>query len=285
MLQTTTERHKVADPTLPKLMVVERTRRETADTFTMALVEPDYATTMTFQPGQFNMVGLPGIGEVPISISGSPHSAREIVHTIREVGDVTKALARLKPGAQVMIRGPFGTAWPMDRARGYDVVLVTGGIGLAPLRPVIYSVMRNRARYGRFILLYGARTPEDVLFRKELREWRSHFDFDLQVTVDRAPNTWRNNVGLVTALIPRAPFDPNETVAMVCGPEIMIRYTAQELMKRGVASDNIFLSMERNMKCGLGLCGHCQLRGNFICLDGPVYNWDQMGKMMEVREL
>ncbi|HVT10812.1 MAG TPA: FAD/NAD(P)-binding protein [Fimbriimonadaceae bacterium] len=285
MPQTTERLHKAADPTLPKLMIVDRVRRETSDTFTIDLVEPDLAKTMSFLPGQFNMIGLPGIGEVPISISGDPESSRKIVHTIREVGEVTRALGRLKPGAQVMIRGPFGTSWPMDKAKGCDLVLVTGGIGLAPLRPVIYSVMHNRALYGRFVLLYGARTPEDVLFMKELAEWRSHFDFDLQITVDRAPTTWRNNVGVVSRLIPRAPFDPLDTVAMVCGPEVMIRYSVQELERCGVPGDSIFLSMERNMKCGVGLCGHCQLRGSFICLDGPVYSWDQMGRQMEIREL
>lgn len=285
MPQTTERSQRIVDPMLPKLMVVDRIRRETVDTFTMNLVEPDLSKTMTFLPGQFNMVGLPGVGEVPISISGSPDSAREIVHTIREVGQATKALGGLKPGAQVMVRGPFGTSWPLDKAEGSDLILVTGGIGLAPLRPVIYSVMRNRSRYGRFILLYGARTPEDVLFTKELAEWRSHFDFDLQVTVDRAPNSWRNNVGVVSGLIGRAPFDSADTIAMVCGPEVMIRYSVQELQRRGVSSENIFLSMERNMKCGIGLCGHCQLRGDFICMDGPVYNWDQMGQQMGIREL
>ncbi len=266
-------------------MIVDRIRRETADTFTIDLVEPDLAKTMAFLPGQFNMIGLPGIGEVPISISGDPESRRKIVHTIREVGEVTKALGKLKPGEQVMVRGPFGTSWPMEAAKGCDVILVAGGIGLAPLRPVIYSVMQNRSLYGRFVLLYGARTPEDVLFAKELAEWRSHFDFDLQITVDRAPTTWRNNVGVVSRLIPKAPFDPVDTVAMVCGPEVMIRYSVQELERSGVSGESIYLSMERNMKCGVGLCGHCQLRGSFICLDGPVYSWEQMGRQMEIREL
>ncbi|HWA83492.1 MAG TPA: FAD/NAD(P)-binding protein [Fimbriimonadaceae bacterium] len=285
MPQTTERLHKAIDPTLPAFMIVDRIRRETADTFTIDLVEPDLAKTMAFLPGQFNMIGLPGIGEVPISISGDPESRRKIVHTIREVGEVTKALGKLKPGEQVMVRGPFGTSWPMEAAKGCDVILVAGGIGLAPLRPVIYSVMQNRSLYGRFVLLYGARTPEDVLFAKELAEWRSHFDFDLQITVDRAPTTWRNNVGVVSRLIPKAPFDPVDTVAMVCGPEVMIRYSVQELERSGVSGESIYLSMERNMKCGVGLCGHCQLRGSFICLDGPVYSWEQMGRQMEIREL
>ncbi|MCW5940596.1 MAG: FAD/NAD(P)-binding protein [Fimbriimonadaceae bacterium] len=273
------------DPMVPRLVTLERTRAETADTFTMELVAPDGVTEFPFLPGQFNMVGALGVGEVPISVSGDPQTPRTIVHTTREVGAVTNALKQLRPGAALTLRGPYGTAWPVEACSGHDVVLIAGGIGLAPLRPVIYEVMRQRARFGRFLVLYGTRSPEDILFAKELSRWRSQFDMELLVTVDRGTEHWRGNVGVVTKLVARAPFEPRETVAMVCGPEVMMRFAVAELRARGVAEPNIHVSLERNMKCGVGLCGHCQLRGEFICRSGPVYSYDRVAPLFEVREL
>jgi NAD(P)H-flavin reductase len=280
-----TERETLPDPMVPRLMTLERTRAETADTFTMELDSPDALSAFPFQPGQFNMLGVLGVGEVPISISGAPDEPEVLVHTTREVGAVTRALKRLKPGDPLTVRGPYGTPWPVERAEGKDLVLVAGGIGLAPLRPVIYRVMRERPRFGRFLVLYGTRTPEDILFAKQLSKWRSQFDMELLVTVDRGTASWRGNVGVVTQLIPRAPFDPSSTVAMVCGPEMMMRYSAQELVARGVPADRILVSLERNMKCGIGLCGHCQVRGEFVCRSGPVYAFPDIAPLMEVREL
>ena len=168
------------------------------------------------------------------------------------------------------IRGPFGTHWPVEEATGRDVVIVAGGIGLAPLRPALYRLMAEREKYRKIVLLYGTRTPEDMLYRHELEQWRGKFDLEIQVTVDRAASSWRGNVGVVTTMIPRAPFDPSNTLAMVCGPEVMMRFTVMELLKRGVAAERTYLSAERNMKCGIGFCGHCQYGPTFVCKDGPV---------------
>jgi NAD(P)H-flavin reductase len=217
-----------------------------------------------------------GVGEIPISISGNPAQAGPLVHTTRAVGVVSRAMRELGPDDVLGVRGPFGSSWPIEQADGKDVVLVAGGIGLAPLRSVMYSVMANRERYGRVVLLYGARTPADILYRRELEHWRAHFDLEVFVTVDRATGTWRGSVGVVTKLIPHAPFDPQNSIAFVCGPEIMMRFTAAELQQRGVAPDHLYVSMERNMKCAVGLCGHCQFGPRFVCKDGPVFPYDDV---------
>jgi NAD(P)H-flavin reductase len=273
------------DPMIPRPFLVRRIIRETADTFTMELSSRDGDHTYAFQPGQFNMLYVAGVGEVPISICGDPAKPGLLVHTTRAVGVVTKVLAQLKPGDQLGVRGPYGTSWPVQEAEGHDVVIVAGGIGLPPLRPAIYHLLAHREKYGKIVLLYGARTPEELLFTKELEKWRSRFDMDTHITVDRGNATWRGNVGVVTMLIPPALFDPIHCVAMVVGPEIMMRFTIPELNKRGVADDKIFISMERNMKCGVGLCGHCQLGGSFVCKDGPVYRYADMKGIFTKREL
>lgn len=269
----------------PRLAYVVRSHRETADTFTLEAAATDGVSDFEFSPGQFNMVGLPGVGEVPISISGDPGRRRMLVHTLREVGAVTRALTRLQAGDEFTLRGPFGQPWPVEAASGRDLVLVAGGIGLAPLRPVICQVMADRTKFGRFGLLYGARSPDDILFRKELAKWRSSFDMDLSMTVDRSTSAWRGNVGVVTKLVSRAPFEPAATIAMVCGPEMMMTYAVEELLHRGIPSTQIYVSLERNMKCGIGLCGHCQMGREFVCRSGPVYRHDQIARLLETREL
>ncbi|MCX7799867.1 MAG: FAD/NAD(P)-binding protein [Fimbriimonadales bacterium] len=273
------------DPMIPVPYVVERFLRETNDTFSLELEPFDPTYELAFRPGQFNMLYVFGVGEVPISISGDATDTKRLVHTTREVGVVTRAMRNLKAGHTIGARGPFGTSWPMEEAKGHDVVLVAGGIGLAPLRPALYWILRNRDEYGKVVLLYGTRSPEDILYSKELAKWRSQFDLEVHITVDRATTEWRGNVGVVTKLVGRAPFDPTDTVAMVCGPEIMMRFAVEELTKRGVAEANIYVSMERNMKCGVGLCGHCQLRGEFVCKDGPVYRYDLIEPLFVEREL
>jgi NAD(P)H-flavin reductase len=272
------------DPMLPVSYVVERTQRETADTFTLELL-PQGGGGFTFGPGQFNMLYVFGIGEVPISISGDPAFPQRLVHTTRVVGAVTRGMGALRRGEPIGVRGPFGTRWPVEAASGCDVVVVAGGIGLAPLRPALYEILSRRERFGRVVLLYGARTPDDILYRKQLHDWRGDFDLDVHVTVDRATSAWRGNVGVVTTLIPRVPFDPYNTVAMVCGPEMMMRFTVLELERRGVPAAKVWLSLERNMKCGVGLCGHCQCGPRFICRDGPVFPCVDVWDLMSRREL
>ena len=255
------------------------------DTFTLELAPPAGHELAPFKPGQFNMLYVFGVGEVPISISGDPDRPGTLVHTTREVGAVTRAMRGLRIGDAIGVRGPFGSSWPVAAAEGRDVVLIAGGIGLPPLRPALYHVLARRERYGRVLLLYGARTPEDLMFPDELTKWRAMFDLEVHVTVDRATGHWRGNVGVVTPIVKRAPIDPRRTVAMICGPEVMIRYACQELARRGVSPQDTYVSLERNMKCAVGLCGHCQLGGHLVCRDGPVFSYDQVERMLDQGEV
>lgn len=264
------------EPMLPMAFRVKSYRRETADTYTVSLVPSTGCHAFHFVPGQFNMIYAFGAGEVPISISGDPDKPERCIHTIRAVGPVTRLLKALKPGATVGIRGPFGVPWPVEVSRGKDVVLIAGGIGLAPLRPVIYHVLNQRKDYGRLVLVYGARKPADILYPAELARWAKRKDMQVEVTVDTADASWRGDVGVVPKLITRARFDSLNAVAMICGPEIMMRYGIHELSQRGVSDDRIFVSMERNMKCAIGFCGHCQHGGMFVCKDGPVFSYERM---------
>ncbi len=273
------------DPMRPRPFRIIEVKRELSDTFTMVL-EPEDGGEAVFAPGQFNMLYVFGVGEVPISVSGDPAEGGVIVHTTRAVGKVTLALSALTVGDRVGVRGPFGTTWPVDVAQGKDLVFVAGGVGLAPLRPAIYAAMNDRSKFGNLAILYGARTPEDILFRNELGRWRGRFDLvDVQVTVDRATGNWNGRVGVVTKLIAAGGFDRTRTVAFVCGPEIMMHYAAQALKERGIPADQIYLSMERNMKCAIGCCGHCQWGADFVCRDGPVFRYDVIADQLAIREL
>lgn len=273
------------DAMLPRPFRVKSFRRDTADTFTLGLVPESERGGLHFEPGQFNMLYAFGTGEVPISISGDPAAPGTLTHTIRAVGPTTRLLERLKRGATIGVRGPFGTPWPVERAAGKDVVVIAGGIGLAPLRPAIYRLLAEPARFGQLSLLYGARTPGDILYEGELKRWARRKDFHVEVTVDHALKDWPGHVGVVTKLIPRARFDPLNTVAMICGPEIMMRYCIQDLQRLGVSDDRIFVSLERSMKCGVGFCGHCQLGGMFLCKDGPVYPFSRIDRLFFRKEL
>jgi NAD(P)H-flavin reductase len=275
----------LSDPMLPAPYRIERVRRETHDVFTLELAPVNGGGVRQFAPGQFNMLYVFGTGEVAISISGDPNDKSKLIHTVRAVGTVTKAMQKLRRGDCVGVRGPFGSAWPVAEAEGRDVVIVTGGIGLAPLRPVIYHVLAHRERYGRFVLLFGARTPRDLLFARELEKWRGQFDFEVELTLDTASSDWRGNVGVVTTLLPRATFDPQDSVAMICGPEVMMRFTVQELQQRGLSTEHIFITMERNMKCAVGFCGHCQYGAHFVCKDGPVFRFDRVTALFGKREI
>lgn len=271
-------------PLTPRLHRVHRVRRELRETHSLEL-EPCTGSPVSFSPGQFNMLYVFGIGEVPISLSGDPARLQTIVHTVRAVGAVSQALCRLKPGDVIGVRGPFGNAWPLASAAGGDVLIVAGGLGLAPLRPAIYHLLRHRATYDRVAVLYGARTPADILFARELGRWQKRASLQVEVTVDSASPAWQGRVGVVPALIARAAFNPERTVALVCGPEVMMRFTVRELLQRGVPPVHIFLSLERNMKCAVGLCGRCQLGPTFLCKDGPVFPYAQIAPYFAVREV
>ena len=264
---------------------VARFSRETHDTFTIVLRPQKAEKSFTFAPGQFNMLYMFGAGEVPVSISGNPLDKKTITHTIRAVGNVTQLMRQLKTGDRVGLRGPFGSRWPISEASGKDAVIVAGGIGLAPLRPVVYQFFARRKRYRRVTLLYGTRTPEDILYKRELKRWRAELDMDVHVTVDRATGSWRGNVDVVPALIPRAAFEAGRTVAMVCGPEVMMHFTVRALKERGLGNEDIYVSMERNMKCAVGFCGHCQYGPYFICKDGPVFRFDRVERIFRIAEI
>lgn len=273
------------EPMTPVPYRISQVIRDTHDVFTLRLRPPNGSKCLPFSPGQFNMLYVFGVGEVPISISGDPSRPTELVHTTRAVGTVTKAMSLLKRGDFVGVRGPFGKPWPIEESSGKDVIIVAGGIGLAPLRPAIYQLLRNREQYGKVFLLYGTRSPDDILFKRELEQWRSRFDFDVFVTVDRGIGGWRGSVGVVTTLIPRAPINPSGSVALLCGPEVMMRFTAWELQKLGISTDRTYLSLERNMKCAIGFCGHCQFGPAFICKDGPVFRFDAINALFGKREV
>lgn len=272
------------DPLMPEPWIVRNAIRETADVVTLVIEPGEGVAPMSFKPGQFNMLYAFGVGEVPISISGDPTGEGWLVHTIRDVGMVTGALCRLQPGDLVGVRGPFGSHWPIEQEEGRDVVVAAGGIGLAPLRPVIYHVLKNRDDYDDVVVLYGAREPDELLFTSEFDAWRDR-DVQVEVTVDNAPLDWSGHVGVVTTLIRHGRFETDEASAFLCGPEVMMRFTARELVDKGVDPAHTFISMERNMKCAVGFCGHCQLGPEFICLDGPVFTWPRMEPLMSVREL
>jgi NAD(P)H-flavin reductase len=271
------------DPFVPQIYRVERVSRELGDTVTLDLL-PLSGPRPSFEPGQFNMLYVFGVGEAAISISGARDGAA-LVHTVRDVGAVSGAIAKLTPGATIGVRGPYGTGWPVTAAEGSDVVIVAGGLGLAPLRAAIYEIFANRRSYGRVVILLGSRNPNDMLYRHEIEQWRARLDVDIDVTVDHADADWRGNVGVVPKLIPRAAFDPHNAVALICGPELMIRFTVNALRDAGIAAERVYVSMERNMKCAIGLCGHCQFGPTFICKDGPVMRYDRIADIFAMREI
>jgi NAD(P)H-flavin reductase len=275
----------LADPMLPRPARVLQVEKETHDTFTLSLESGNGNGHASFAPGQFSMLYVFGVGELPISISGDPEEPGRLVYTVRSVGKATNALVTKTAGESLGIRGPFGTSWPMTKARGKDIVVIAGGIGLAPLRPAIYHILRHRGDYKRLIVLYGARTPRDMLYRKQLAAWTYLPDTQILTTVDYGGLRWRGYVGVVTTLFRYVRLQPDRTVALVCGPEIMMRYVIPELEARGVAASDTYLSMERNMKCAVGFCGHCQIGPYFVCKDGPVFPLSQMRPWMGKYEL
>jgi NAD(P)H-flavin reductase len=271
----------MSSPALPVRYRVASSQVETHDTITLSL-EPVDQPIDAHRPGQFTMLYAFGVGEVPISISGAPGSG--LIQTIRAVGAVSGALCSAAPGQMIGVRGPFGTNWGVPDAVGGDLLVVAGGIGLAPLRPAVLAALAARERYRRVTILIGARSPNELVFAGELNAWRDG-GAQVQVTVDRASAGWTGHVGVVTQLIDAADVDPAATTALVCGPEIMLRLTARTLHARGVPSGRIRVSMERNMRCGIAECGHCQLGPLLLCRDGPIIDYERAAPLLAVREL
>lgn len=277
----------VANPWLSHAVRIESVQQEIPGvaTYDLSFLDPVVGQQYQFSPGQFNMLYLPGVGEVAISISADPAATRQWAHTIRVAGGVTQTLARMQPGETLGLRGPYGAAWPVNRCVGKDVVVVAGGIGLAPLRPAIYRILQNRSLFGQLTLLIGSRTPEGFLYANEYNSW-SAGGFDVQVTVDHATEGWAGSVGVVTLLLDRLKLPrPDATMMLTCGPEVMMHYAAKSAQHRGLMPEQVWLSTERNMQCAVGLCGHCQLGPKFICKDGPVFRLDEIAPYLQVEGL
>jgi NAD(P)H-flavin reductase len=277
----------------PQTAVIEEIRPETPGVATYRLrtrsggAVGDYA----FQAGQFNMIYWPGFGEVAISMSGPPPSAGDDrfaagwLHTIRQAGQVTSALAALRVGESVAIRGPYGKPWPLEACRTHDVILMAGGIGLAPLRPALYECLARRADFGRIVLLYGAKTSDGLLYRDEYARWEQS-GLEMYLTVDRATRDWHGSVGVVPLLLDRLRLpQPDRAVVLCCGPEVMMRFAAASALARGLSPARIWVSLERHMQCAVGLCGHCQLGTELVCRDGPVFRWDRVQPLLQIHDL
>lgn len=268
MTTETAHKETVYLPVMARLLRVEpMTELETL--FTLEL--PD-ARHLGNEPGQFVEVSLFGIGEAPISISSSPSRSNGTFELcVRRVGDVTSAMHGMEPGEMLGIRGPFGHSFPIDRMKGKDVLLAAGGLGLAPLRSLINEVLDNRGSFGRVIILYGTKHPSEILFKDELLQWADQDGVEFHMTMDRGDETWKGNVGVITTLFPKITINPRNTVAATCGPPIMYRFVLMELLGKGIPETQIYLSLERRMKCGVGKCGHCQINQLYCCQDGPVF--------------
>ena len=270
---------------IPKIFRIIHKHSETSDTFTITLEGNDSSLIPKFVPGQFNMLYTFGVGEVPISFSGDSKGTKTIVHTIRKIGAVTAAIGDLEVGDCLGVRGPFGSHWPIENAVGKDVIIMAGGIGLAPLRPVMYSLLSDREKFGNIVLLYGTRGPEEILYKQELMQWRSRFDLELEISVDHASTNWHGHVGVITSLTPTTKIRETDSIAMLCGPEIMMRFCVEKLQNWGVPTSNMYVSMERNMKCAIGHCGHCQFGPHFICKEGPIFKYSDVEWLFNIREI
>lgn len=257
-----------------RILAIKQEILDTA-TYELAFEDDAFGTNFRFRSGQFNMVYLPGFGESAISISSDPQRTASLSHTVRIAGNVTRALARHQVGAQVLLRGPFGSAWPMEQSVGRDIVIACGGIGLAPLRPAIYHIINHRDDYRKVHLLYGARTPEGLLYADEYDQWRDA-GIQVQTTVDSGDANWLGHIGVVPTLFDRLKLEADQTRVLSCGPELMMRYVVFEALSRSISPKHIYISLERNMQCAVGFCGHCLLGPAFVCRDGPVFTYERM---------
>ena len=274
-----------SDPMLPNWAEIIKIEEEApgVKTFWMKFDDPDLQKAFTFKPGQFNLLTIPGYGEAAISISSDTKKKDAVGHTIRLTGDVTNTIDRLGVGGKLGLRGPFGSSWPLEDLKGRDIYIAAGGIGLPPLRPALYQIMDNREDYGRVVVIYGARTPEDLQFTDEYAVWEEN-GIETMICVDSCGDDWTGLVGVVPMLFYSLRIDGKKGSLLTCGPEIMMHFAAYEAIARRVPRDRIFVSLEKNMKCGFGSCGHCQLGPYFVCKDGPVFSYEQIGPYLEVED-
>jgi len=264
---------KPASPYQPIPATLEKVTEETPNIKTFWL-RPD--KPVPFRTGQFMELTVPGLGEAPFTPSSSPAVADQMELTVMKAGTVTNRLHELEPGAKLGLRGPYGKGYPMDELYGKELLIVGGGVGLAPLRSLLFPVVAAIGKFARVILLYGAKTPADLIYADQLDEWTKRDKFEVLVTVDEANNGWKGNVGVVTTLVGKAKLNLTKTAAIVCGPPIMMKFTTLELVQTGLAKNRLYLSMEKNMSCGLGKCGHCRLGPYYVCQDGPVFTYNKI---------
>ena len=271
-------------PVPARILSVE-TENENTHTYRIQIVDPEIRKRYRWAPGQFNMLYVPGVGEAAISISSDPEDPEALDHTVRVVGSVTRALDQLGKGGLIGVRGPFGQGWPLEDLDGHDVVMMAGGIGLAPIRPVVYWLLRHRDRCKRLVLLFGCRSPEDRAFVAELEAWERASSIDVLVTVDNATGDWQGPVGMVTNLLQRVRVDAQRTVVMVCGPKMLNRVGAGSFLQLHVPPEQVYVCIERNMNCGFGRCGHCQYGSKFVCTDGPVFRYTDIADIFGKEEI
>lgn len=276
---------KPENPYIPAFARVIDVKDEnpTTKTFILSMVNSE---SLRFRPGQFDIVSYFGVGESAFSICSNPEEKNVFENTVRRVGRVTTALFNVKPGDMLGIRGPYGRPWPLEKVTGNDLILIAGGMGLAPLRPVIHYLAKHRDLYGSVDILYGARTPSDMIYTYEFDSWRNLPNMRLFLTVDYVPPnvSWEHDVGIVTELLKYVKPRMRYTTVFVCGPEVMMKFTAQLLLRMGFYPSEVFLSLERRMKCGIGKCGHCQIGYKYVCKDGPVFNLEEIGLLPDVIE-
>lgn len=274
---------EMENPYLPFEAEVKRIKPQTHDvkTYTLTFRDEERQREFSFRPGQFNQVSLLGYGEAPISISSEPGRRDSFDHTIKAVGVLTNAIARLKEGETLGVRGPYGNGWPIEEAMGKDILIVAGGVGLAPVRSLIAYIHENRSDFGKLEILYGSRTPDDLLFKDEFDDWRRMRDIKLMLTVDRVlkGQAWGHHVGVVTTLFDRLETSPRNSIAVTCGPEIMMRFVVRGLLRKAFSGRQIFVSLERQMQCGIAKCGHCQIGPKYVCLDGPVFRYSEIVRL------
>ena len=270
------------NPYLPREAEIVSRTVESSDTFSLRLRLTD-GLPYEFAPGQFNMLYLHGSGEVPISIVADEEDSNILTHTVRSVGRITRGLEQLAVGDRIGLRGPYGRGWPMTEAEGRDVVVVTGGLGCAPSVSIIHHMLAHRGRYGHLSILQGVKHTDDLIWRAQYEAWEQLPDVDVLLAADVAGPGWHGHVGLVTALFEQLQIEAQKTIAMLCGPEVMMRAAAEGLHAMGIAEQMIYLSMERNMQCAVGHCGHCQLGGAFVCKDGPVFVWPEIRSLLGTR--
>ena len=269
------------NPYIPKLAIIKDYRDETPDTrtFQVRFKDLEDMKKFKFNPGQFVELTVFGYGEAPFSISGGIDKEDYFELTIRKMGTVTSALFRMQRGSIIGIRGPLGRGWPIEKMLGKDILIIGGGIGIAPLRPVIHYIKLHREKFGKVILMYGARTPKDLLYKYEFDDWAKFIEVHL--TVDCGDETWKGRVGVVTVLFDEIEVIPEKTIALQCGPPIMMHFVTKMLKKIGFPDENIYLSLERLMKCGMGFCGKCTISGTYVCRHGPVFCYTEVRGFLE----